>query len=85
MKITIDLRSAVIGLVLGVVLMFTLGATIEGPTGRPTSPTGRYQATGTSFHAVIIDTTTGEAWTAHLPEHGGGAHARFTAPKAEKK
>lgn len=87
MKISIDLRSALIGLIFGVFLMFTLGATIESPA-RPTRPTeaiGLYQVTGTSFHAVIIDTPTGQAWTTHLPEHGGGATVQFANPKNEKR
>jgi hypothetical protein len=81
MKITIDLRSAAIGLVAGVVLMFTLGASSESAENR--SP--RFQVAGTSFHAVIIDTTNGEAWTAHLPEHGGTPIGPFMSPKTGKK
>jgi hypothetical protein len=66
-------------------LIFALSVTIEGLISLPTSPTGRYQVTGTSFHCIIIDTTTREAWPAHLPEHSGSGRGRFAAPKNENK
>ena len=66
MKITIDLRSALVGLIAGVVLMFTLGASI-GSVGTG----GQYQVAGTATHAVIINTQTGQAWTALLSSQSG--------------
>ena len=62
MKITIDLRSALVGLVAGVLLMFMLGA--GGNNGIDGNP--RYQVEGTHSHAVILNTATGQAWTAYL-------------------
>jgi hypothetical protein len=70
----------VIGLIAGIVLMFTIAAA-EGPT----APASRSQVAGTSFHAVIIDTANGEAWTAHLPEHGGTPPGAFMSPKNPRK
>ena len=80
LKITIDLRSALIGLFAGVVLMFTIGASI----GSGIAPTQRYQVAGTHSHAVIVNTETGQAWNAHLPEHGGGPSGAFLKPKNER-
>src|SRR5688500_20389156 len=75
MKITIDLRSAMIGLIAGVVLMFTLGASIGSNVG-----TGaQYQVAGTATHAVILNTQTGQAWTALLSSQS--MDAGFREPK----
>ena len=77
MKITIDLRSAFVGLVAGVVLMFTLGATIGSNVG-----SGQvYQVAGTHAHAVIVNTATGQAWSAYMNPNGGTTDADFKAPK----
>ena len=74
-KNTIDLRSALVGLIAGVVLMFTLGASIG--TGVVTS--GQYQVAGTATQAVIINTQTGQAWTAFLSSQS--MDAGFREPK----
>jgi hypothetical protein len=56
MKIQIDLKSTLLGLVMGVGIMFTVGAS--------TAPkeVGTYQVAGGQLGAVIIDTKTGQAW-----------------------
>ena len=77
MKITIDLRSAFIGLVAGVLLILTLGAVSPG---RPSSG-AQYEVAGTHSHAVIINTQTGQAWTAFLPPGSGHTDGDFKAPK----
>ena len=77
MKITIDLRSALIGLVAGVLLMFTLGA--AGNSGIDGNP--RYQVAGTHSHAVIVNTATGQAWSAFMSPNSGPTDPDFKAAK----
>ena len=55
MKITIDVRSALVGLVAGLVLMFTLGAAVALP-----HQVGRYQVTAGGNTGLLIDTVTGQ-------------------------
>jgi len=57
MKIQIDLKSAVCGLIIGVAAMFALGA-----DSSPSSESGRYQISAGSGLAFIVDSTTGQAW-----------------------
>ena len=57
MKTTIDIKSAMLGLVAGVLVAVAIGA------GTPSSETGRYQVSaGADACAVIVDTRTGRAW-----------------------
>jgi hypothetical protein len=61
MKIQIDLKSALCGLIIGVAAMFAIGA------GTSSNPVGRFQVeTGASAinggYAIILDTQTGQAW-----------------------
>lgn len=59
MKIQIDLKSALFGLVIGVAAMFAVGA---GFSTIGNNDVGRYQiSTGNSF-AVMVDTKTGQAY-----------------------
>jgi len=60
MKIQIDLKSALCGLVVGVLAMFAIGAADSS------NPAGKYQVTTGSGFVVIIDTSTGQAWGANL-------------------
>ena len=57
---TIDLKSVLCGLIVGVTAMFAIGA------GTSSNPVGRYRVqTGTGNnggYAIIIDTQTGQAW-----------------------
>ncbi len=68
MKIIIDLKSALLGLVVGVAVMFSVGA---GTTPSP-NPVGKYQCrlVSTSHpdlgYALILDTQTGKSWGATL-------------------
>ena len=60
MKISIDLKSALCGLAIGVAVMFLTGA------GTSSNPTGKYKIStvvseGKGF-VVMVDTQTGEAW-----------------------
>jgi len=58
MKIQIDLKSALCGLFIGALAMFTIGA--------GSSSTGRYQITASitpfGMCSFVVDTQTGEVW-----------------------
>jgi hypothetical protein len=61
MKIQIDIKSAVCGLIIGVAAMFALGMDSGGAAGR-------YQvSSGGQDSAFIIDTITGKAWAFQPP------------------
>ena len=71
MKIQIDLKSAVCGLIIGAAAMFVMGADSSSP-----NQVGRYQiqtcpGNPTGF-AVLVDTETGKVWMAN----GGGNQLR---------
>jgi len=57
MKLDIDLKSAVIGVVLAIVLMVSLGATRHRSHRH-----GRYQLILTDNYAFIFDSTRGQMW-----------------------
>lgn len=61
MKIQIDLKSALCGLIVGVAAMFAIGA-----GDSPSSVIGRYQITSAPGFAVLVDTATGRAWGANF-------------------
>jgi len=56
MKIQIDLKSALAGLMLGVIVTLATGAGISS------TPVGKFQIAVGVPGAVILDTQTGEAW-----------------------
>jgi hypothetical protein len=56
MKVHIDFKSALCGLVIGVVAMIALGAEA------PSSGIGRYQISAAHDLGIILDTKTGRAW-----------------------
>lgn len=57
MKITIDVKSVILGGVAGIAVMLAIGA------GTPSDEIGRYQVSaGSQGCAVIVDTKTGQAW-----------------------
>lgn len=60
MKIQIDLKSALIGLAVGVLAMFALGAESSS------NLIGKYQATTGAGFGLIIDTTSGKVWFANV-------------------
>jgi len=67
MKITIDLKSALCGLIVGVATMFVVGA------GTSSNPAGKYKIvtgfSGNQGYVVMVDTQTGEAWSDELKTH----------------
>jgi hypothetical protein len=60
MKIQIDLKSALCGLVIGIAAIFAVGAAISS------NPVGRFQIQaaydGGKGFALVLDTQTGEVW-----------------------
>jgi len=79
MNTKIDIKSALIGIALGVLGMLVIGAT--GPTG----PVGRYQLGGTSNQGLVLDTATGEVWAMFFSSGGGKADPDFFLPKNKEK
>lgn len=71
----IDLKSALIGLGLGVLVTLGIGA-VSSPTS-----VGRYQVTGTGNHGLIIDTATGKVWRGYFPSNEGRTDGDFFTPK----
>lgn len=58
MKLVIDTKSALLGLLAGIVTMLAIGAATSS------SDTGRYQvAAGSSGFSIMVDTRTGQAWS----------------------
>jgi len=75
----IDFRSALLGLGAGVVGVLVVGA------ASPTGPVGRYQITGTTSHALVVDTVTGEVWHGFYPPDRGATSPDFMKPKNSPK
>jgi len=67
MKSKIDIRSMVIGAVVGAVVMFSVGA-----VPKQTSSWGRYQLVSTDGYMLKIDTTTGQIWSTFLTKPDAG-------------
>ena len=76
----IDIKSALIGLCLGVTAMLALGA--SSPTS---GPVGRYQIAGTATHGLVIDTATGKVWGKVLENIYFPDEKEFFDPKAGEK
>jgi hypothetical protein len=71
----LDTRSALLGLGAGILVTVALGAAL------PTTTPGRFQVAGTGNQAVIVDTATGQAWTAHYDSSSGKTDGEFYLPK----
>lgn len=65
MNTKIDLKSAWIGLLFGVLVTVAVGAAAS-PGGA-----GRYQIGGTGTHGLVLDTATGQVWTMFFNPSGG--------------
>ena len=85
MNTKIDIKSAVIGLVVGVLL--TVGVAATTSSG---SSVGRYQIVSNAnnggqggSHSLIIDTLTGKVWLGYVPSTGR-SDDDFFQPKSEK-
>jgi hypothetical protein len=64
MKSKIDLKSALLGLAVGVLGMLAIGA------AESSNANGRYQVAGGAGSFTIIDTATGQAWGANTTSQG---------------
>jgi hypothetical protein len=62
MKTKMDAKSALCGLIVGIVAVTTMAA-VENAS----QPVGRYQAAAASGFVVILDTQTGKAWGSTTP------------------
>ncbi len=81
MNLKLNLKSALLGLAVGVIAMLVVAAT-DSP-----NPVGRYQVAAGSGFITIVDTTTGQAWGANLaaPAPGfQGVQAGFWEKKVDK-
>ena len=75
----IDIKSAMIGLGIGVLAMLGVAATSSSGSN------GRYQIIGIGNHGVIIDTDTGQTWQASLPDGVTRTDAEFSQAKTRDK
>ena len=75
----IDIKSALIGLCLGVMTMLAIGASSSTPT------VGRYQIGGTASHGLVLDTVTGQVWSSFLPQQTGHTDQDFVKVKLDAK
>lgn len=79
MKTQIDLKSALFGLGVGILIALGVAATSSRDAN------GRYQIAGTGNHGLVIDTATGQVWTGYFPSNEGKTDADFLQPKIDKK
>ena len=76
MKTQIDIKSVLLGIIVGVLAVFAIGA------GTATSEVGRYQISAGHDFIVMVDTQTGEAWgKAANTEGENGKDSRFWGAK----
>ena len=77
MKTQIDIKSALFGLGVGILVAFVIGA-----ASPPSPETGRYQIAGTANQGLVLDTVSGEVWSAHFPStHSVPNNTAFSRPK----
>ncbi len=79
MNTKIDIKSALLGLTLGILAMIAVGAASSA------GPVGRYQVSGTGSHGLILDTATGRVWSAYLASGSGRTDPDFYQPKIDEK
>ena len=79
MKTTIDIKSALIGLTLGIVVTVCVAA-----ASKSHGPVGRYQVTASHAHGLVVDTATGKVWTYFLGTSSGGVNQSFYEPKLDQ-
>ncbi len=79
MNTKIDIKSALVGL--GVGVLITLGVAAASSSGS----VGRYQIAGTGNHGLIVDTTTGQVWSGYFLSNGGKTDPDFFQPKIGEK
>jgi len=79
MKTKIDIKSAVLGLGIGVIVMLGIAAASSRDAN------GRYQIAGVGNHGLIIDTATGQVWSGYFLSNEGKTDADFFQPKIGDK
>ena len=79
MNTKIDTKSALVGLVIGVLVALGIAA-----ASSPGS-VGRYQIAGTGSHGMVLDTATGQVWSTFLSSSGGRTDGNFYDPKIDLK
>jgi hypothetical protein len=65
MKTQIDIKSALLGIVVGVLAVLAVGA------GTASNEVGRYQVSTAASISILLDSKTGQAWVYVLPGVGG--------------
>jgi hypothetical protein len=70
MKTLIDIKSALVGIVVGVLAVLAVGA------GTSSNEVGRYQISSNPNFSVMVDTKTGQAWgSVCAPSTGSAIHS----------
>ena len=75
MNTKIDIKSAILGLGIGVLVTLGIAASSAPNT------LGRYQIAGTGNHGLLVDTVTGQVWAGYFDSSGGKTDANFFQPK----
>ena len=75
MNTKIDIKSALVGLGIGVLVTLSVAAASWS------GPVGRYQVAGTGNHGLILDTETGQVWSGYFPSNEGKTDADFFRAK----
>ena len=75
MNTKIDIKSAILGLGIGVLVTLGIAASSAPNT------IGRYQIAGTGDHGLVVDTVTGQVWSGYFTSSGGKTDANFFQPK----
>ena len=79
MNTKIDIKSAVLGL--GVGVLVALGIAAASSPGS----VGRYQVAGVGNHGLVIDTATGQVWSGYFLSNEGKTDGDFFQPKIGDK
>ncbi len=77
MNAKIDVKSALVGLAVGVVAILALGA------ASPSSSIGRYRVAGNTPYFLLVDTTTGKVWAGNFQAGLRNTDADFFNAKSE--
>jgi hypothetical protein len=84
----IDIKSLVLGTVLGALLIITLGAGAAAKQRAQIVPAGpgpgRFAIATNAGHAFVLDTATGRVWEKFTPAGGGETSPDFTAAKTNQ-
>jgi hypothetical protein len=79
MNSKIEIKSVILGLGVGVLVMLGVAATSSSPSF------GRYQLVAVGSHGLIIDTDTGRVWEASFPDNVNRTDPHFFQPKTGDK